>query len=125
MLTQYKIEARAWLDALQSWDAIADEYLRVNPIEESKLGQHSITFGADLRSAKYGYLLLKAGRPCYSIRWLREAERLMSLPVYYTRNGRVVHEKEKFARLQKPEPDHISRLAQVQTTLAQRMATVC
>lgn len=118
VLIQYQTQARQWFDGLTSWEAITAEYLRVNPIEESKLGLHTTAFGEDLRSATYGYLLLKAGLHTASIRWLREAERLLSLPVYCTRDGRFVHEKEKFARLQKPEPGYIEQLQHVRSTLA-------
>jgi hypothetical protein len=117
VLDQYRAQARPWFDALSSWPAIAEEYLRISPIDENKIGRHTITFGADLRSATYGYLLLKANQIDAAARWLREAERLMRLPVYYTRDGRTVHEKEKFARLQKPDPEYLETLRAVQRTL--------
>ena len=117
-LAQYRALARPWYDSLASWQAIADEYLRINPIEEAKLGQHSVVYGADFRSATYGFLLLKAGRPGDACRWLRESERLLALPVYHTRGGGTVHQPEKGARLQKPDPASVKLLGHVRATLA-------
>ncbi len=118
VLTQHRAIARPWLDALGSWDAIAAEYLRVNPIEESRIGSHGTAYGEAFRSATYGYLLLKAGRTADAARWLREAERLFALPEYITRDGRIVHEKEPHARLQKPSPGDATQLAEVREVLA-------
>jgi hypothetical protein len=117
VLVQLQKVAAPWFAQLSSWTQIAAEYYERNPIEEEKLGAHSIVYGADFRSATYGYLLLKAGRVADAKRWLLEAKRLMSLPVYYTRDGHTVHEKEKFARLQKPEPHEIEWLQNVNDTL--------
>jgi hypothetical protein len=114
---QYKNVALPWFAERSSWDSIASDYYATNPIDEAKLGQHSVVFGADFRAATYGYLLLKAGHKMDARRWLMEAERLMSLPVFYTRDGRTVHEKEKFARIKRPEPHELEWLREVKLTL--------
>lgn len=118
VLVQLRKVAIPWFSRLSSWAGIAAEYYERNPIKEEKIGLHSVVYGADFRSANYGYLLLRAGRPEDAKRWLMEAKRLMSLPVYYTRDGRTVHEMEKSARLQKPEPHEIEWLQNVSDTLA-------
>ncbi|GAB3732595.1 hypothetical protein GCM10028794_09810 [Silanimonas algicola] len=118
VLVQLRSMAIPWFANLGSWARIADEYYVRNPIDEERIGAHSIVYGADFRSAIYGYLLLRAGRVADARRWLMEARRLMSLPVYYTRDGRTVHEKEAFARVHKPEPHEIERLRNVIDTLA-------
>jgi hypothetical protein len=117
VLSQYKADALPWFSRFDSWDAIAAEFFRISPIDEARLGTHSVISGADLTSATYGYLLLKANRIPEALRWLREAERLMSLPVYFARDGRIVHEKEKYARFQKPEPYEIEALQRVRQTI--------
>ncbi len=117
VLQQYTTLALPWFDQRSSWDAIAAEYYRTNPIEEGEIGSHCVDFGADFRSATYAYLLLKANRPVEAKRWLVEAQRMMRLPIYITRDGRTVHTKEKFARLQRPEPYELERLREVDATL--------
>lgn len=117
VLQQYKTLALPWFVERSSWDAIAAEYYRTNPIDEDEIGSHFVDFGADFRAAIYAYLLLKAGRHVDAKRWLLEAQRMMSLPTYYTRDGRTVHTKEKFARLKKPEPYEVERLREVEGTL--------
>lgn len=117
VLQQYRALALPWFDQRSSWDAIAAEYYRTNPIEEDEIGSHCVDYGADFRSAIYAYLLLKAGRLADAKRWLVEAQRLMRLPVYLTRDGRTVHTMEKFARLQRPEPYEVERLREVDATL--------
>jgi len=109
--------ALPWFSQRSSWADMAANYYACNPIDEARLGSHSIVFGADLRSATYGYLLLKAGRTADARRWLMEARRLLSLPVYFTRDGRTVHVKEKFARLQKQEAHEAESLRHVIDTL--------
>lgn len=118
VLIQYRKYALPWHASLNSWDAIAAEYLRVNPIEEAMLGKHTSAFGEDFRAATYGYLLLKANRKADALRWLREAERLLSTPVYDTRDGQVVHAMEKFARLRNPTDSEVRDLHQVRETIA-------
>ncbi len=117
VLVQLRNVALPWFAQRNAWADIAAHYYACNPIEEEKIGRHSIVYGADLRSATYGGLLLKAGRPDDARRWLLEAKRLLGLPVYFTRDGRTVHVMEKFARLQKPEPREIELLRNVCATL--------
>ncbi len=118
VLAQYTRQALPWFESLGSWTAIAAEYLRVNPIDEARIGTHSSRYGEGPRCATYGFLLLRAGRTTEAVRWLREAERILSLPEYITRDGRIVHEKEKYARLQRPEAYEVETLANVRRTLA-------
>lgn len=117
VLAQLRSIAIPWFAKLSSWTEIAAEYYERNPIDEDRIGTHSIVYGADFRSATYGCLLLRAGRVDDGKRWLTEANRLLSLPVYHTRDGRTVHEQEKFARLQKREPHEIEWLQSVNHTL--------
>ena len=86
-------------------------------IEEDEVGSYCVDYGADCRSAIYAYLLLKAGRPGDAKRWVLEAQRMMRLPVYLTRDGKTVHTMEKFARLQRPESYELERLREVDATL--------
>jgi hypothetical protein len=116
-LAEYKIQAVPWFQSLSQWDAIAAEYLRTNPISEARVGHHSSGFGEGFRSATYGYLLLKAGLTSDGLRWLHEARRILSLPEYITRDGRLVHEKEKHARLQNPDDHSVKTLSNVEQTI--------
>lgn len=118
VVEQYRLQALPWFEAMGSFQAMAAEYLRVNPISEAQLGSHSSAFGEGPRCATYGFLLLKAGRRDDAVRWLREADRILSLPEYITRDGRLVHVKEKYARLQRPEAAEVETLQNVQQTLA-------
>jgi hypothetical protein len=113
----YRKQAFPWFNSLDSWAAIAAEYLRVNPISEAEIGSHSSRFGQGPRCATYGFLLLKSGQRADAIRWLSEAERILSLPEYFTRDGRLVHEREKFARLRKPDEGDLETLQNVRRTL--------
>ena len=123
VLSQFRLLASPWFAEFGTWDAIATEYYRTNPIEEEKLGSHSVVYGADFRSAIYACLLYRAGRVADARRWLLEAKRLLSLPVYYACDGRTVHEPEKNARLQKPEPHLVQWLQDVERMLAHIDAT--
>jgi hypothetical protein len=117
IVDQYKQQALPWFRSLDSWQAIAAEYLRVNPISEADIGSHSSTYGEGPRCATYGFLLLKSGQIVDATRWLKEAERILSLPEYITRDGRRVHAKEKYARLQKPDEADLETLQNVRQTL--------
>lgn len=114
---QYRQQALPWFRALDGWPAIAAEYLRVNPIAEAKLGHHSSRYGEGPRCATYGFLLLKAGQVADAVRWLREAERILALPEYRTRDGRLVHEKEPHARRVTPDDADLETLRNVRQTL--------
>ena len=62
--------------------------------------------------------LAEAGEDASAKQWLEEAERLMSLPVYYASGwAHMLHEKVKGARLQKPTPDEVRQLEAVRTSL--------
>ena len=117
VLSQYQQEALPWLESMRSWSSIAAEYLRVNRIYESKIGTHSSGYGEGYRSATYAYLLLKGDQDRDAVRWLKEAERILSLVNYITQDGRIVHEKEKYARLQKPDNHDLETLDNVRKTL--------
>ena len=117
VLLQLKRHALPWFEQRNTWLAIASDYYASNPIEEDLIGKHSTVFGADFRSANYAYLMLKAGKTADALRWLNEARRLLKLPVYHTRDGRTIHEPEKFARLKKPEAHELEWLREVETTL--------
>ena len=117
-LKQYEEIAVPWFETMNSWSAIASEFYRTKPIEIERLGHHSGEYGDDLSAATYGYLLLKSGQSVEALRWLQEAERILSLPVYLTRDGRTVHEREKYSRLQKPEDYEVESLDSVRRTIS-------
>ena len=79
VLTQYALQIQPWLDSLNTWQALADEYLRINSrvIGEDRMGRHDASYGADFRAATYGALLLKAGQSTHAQRWLTEAQTLL------------------------------------------------
>ena len=119
VVEQYRLQALPWFEAMGSFQAMADEYLRVNPISEEQIGRHSTGFGEGPRCATYAFLLLKAGRRDDGVRWLREAERVLSLPEYITRDGRLVHEQEPGARRQAIERSALLTRTNVQETIVQ------
>lgn len=117
VLAQFNKIARPWFESMSSWTAMAAEYLRTNNISEDAVGRHSPIFGQGPRCATYAYLLLKCGRTDDAIRWLNEAERVLCLPQYRSKAGYIVCEKEKYARLLKPEAYELETLAAVRATL--------
>lgn len=78
-LAQHPLQIRPWLNRLNTWRALAAEYLHVNSrvIGQDRLGRHNVSQGADLRAATYGALLLKAGERAQAQRWLTEAQALL------------------------------------------------
>jgi hypothetical protein len=117
-LVQFRKEAEPWFSSFNSWGDVAKEYLATNPVSRAKIGRQGKGYGEDFRSAIYGYLMLKAGDLDEAMLWLREAERLMELPEYITRDGRVVYEKEKYARFQKPQDYELEQLRCVRETIS-------
>jgi hypothetical protein len=115
---QLKAVALPWFQALGSWEVIAAEYGRRCSIAEEKIGRHSFASGHYRSCAHYGYLMFRAGRTAQAKRWLLEAERLLTLPVYFLRGGGIVHEAQKGASLQEPEPHAVKQLRDVRDTLA-------
>lgn len=120
-LAQSLTELASWLPQVEPWFAqlktmsdVARLYQsRTNLVEIGKNPWH-----LQLSAANYGFLLAEAGESAAALLWLREAERLMSLPVYYAPGGTgMVHEKVKGARLQKPTGDEIHQLEAVRASL--------
>ncbi|MBU2873844.1 DUF4304 domain-containing protein [Marinobacter salexigens] len=113
-LGEYNREAVPWFKNLNLKE-ICDLYFETTNLDKDRLGRHE--WGLQLSAANYGFLLLKAGKKTDAMAWLREAERLMALPVFITREGNVVHEREKYSRIEKPERDELERLEIVQRTI--------
>ncbi len=112
----------SWLPGVDPWFAqfrtmadIAREYLERRPALKPP-GENG--WMATLTVANYGFLLAEAGDVQAARTWLREAERLMSLPMYTAKGwAGVMHEKVKGARLMKPTPDEIRQLEAVRASL--------
>ena len=104
-LACYKSQARPWFDGFSGLESIAEAYFETTHLQKSGLGHHN--YEDQLSAANYGLLLRHAGKMGEAIKWLREAERIMAMPVYFTRDDRVVYEKEKHARLLKPDQESI------------------
>jgi hypothetical protein len=100
-LVRYIEQAVPWFKEINTMADIAERYFETTHLEADKLGEH--VYEMQLSAANYGLLLRLAGNIDESIRWLQEADRLMALPVYFTRDDRMVHVREKYARICKPE----------------------
>lgn len=120
-LTQSLERLASWLPVVEPWFAqlasmsdIARLYKNRSNLVE--LGQNP--WHLQLQAANYGFLLAEAGENSAAKQWLAEAERLMSLPVYYAPGwAHMLHEKVKGARLQKPTPDERRQLEAVRIAL--------
>ena len=116
-LERYKEQAIPWLSEISDMHDIAEKYFERTHLKKDNLGTHE--YGLQLHAANYALLLRLAGRVEDSLKWLAEAERLMALPVYFTRDGRVVHVREKYARICKPEKYEIERHDNIKTLIGQ------
>ena len=110
----------SWLPVVDPWFAQFQSMLDVARVYRSRT--NLTTLGSNewhhqLNAANYGFLLAEAGETSEARLWLQEAERLMSLPVYFIQGGGMVHEKVKGARLQKASVDEISQLKAVRKSL--------
>lgn len=111
----------SWLPLAEPWFAKFSTMSDVAGIYRSRtnladLGQNQ--WHVQLAAANYGFLLAEAGDYASARLWLEEAERLMSLPVYYAPGwAGMLHEKVKGARLQKPTEDDIRQLEAVRACL--------
>ena len=120
-LNQSLVRLATWLPLVEPWFAQLTTLSDVARLYKSRtnlveLGQNP--WHLQLQAANYGFLLAEASEDVAARQWLEEAERLMSLPVYYAPGwAHVLHEKVKGARLQKPKPDEIRQLEAVRTSL--------
>jgi hypothetical protein len=96
---------------------ICEHYFASTNLDKSRLGFHE--WGHQLSAANYGFLLLKAGFKAEALAWLQEAERLMALPVFITKEGLVVHERKKFSRLEKPEQYELEQLEMIRQAIGE------
>ena len=110
-LQRYQEQAVPWFSAINGLKDIAAMYFDTTNLDLSKLGEHP--YGSQYQAAGYGELLWLAGEKQQAIEWLKEAERLMSLPVYFTRDGRLVHEREKYARIMKKDKYDVKSLNEI------------
>ena len=104
-----------WFSQFQCMSDVARVYRSTTQLVEP--GENS--WYLQIKAANYGFLLAEAGEVAEARRWLQEAERLMSLPVYHAPNGDMVHEKIKGARLQKPSESETRQLEAVRQSLAE------
>lgn len=103
-----------WFAQFQSLDDVARVYRGTTNLTE--IGHNA--WHLQIMAANYGFLLAEANANDEARRWLEEAERLMSLPVYFAPHGPgMFHEKVKGARLQKPSAQEQRELHAVQESL--------
>ncbi len=115
VLQEYKKQAVPLLASLQDLESIAERYYASTNISREKLGEHD--YFSQLGVANYGFLLYRAGHVPDALKWLKEAERLMELPVYYLKEGGISHIKEKHARLAKKEVYEVEQLAEIKSAI--------
>jgi hypothetical protein len=112
-LTESLAKVAALLPKVDSWFSrfgslvhIAEDFHNRSNLDE--LGKND--WKQQLSAANHGFLLAEAGQTREAVLWLREAERLMALPVYYAKDGTLLHEKQPGARLSKPSAEDIRQL---------------
>lgn len=115
-LKLYQEQAVPWFSEIKGMEDIAERYFFARKLTKEDLTNHSCTDG--LGAANYGLFLFKLGKLNESLNWLKEAERVYSLPVYFTRDGRVVHEREKYARIAKLDDYEIKQLKTIKQVIA-------
>jgi hypothetical protein len=115
-LSLYREQALPWFAEVKGVNDIAERYFESTNLNKEKLGEHNYFNG--LSAANYGLFQFKAGNFKLALDWLKEAERLYSLPLYTTRDGRWVHEREKYARIVKPEDYEIEQLETIKKIIA-------
>jgi len=113
-LKLYKKNAVPWFSKISGLDDIASRYC-VNRLDEEKV--ESLSYNSRLSSANYGLLLYLADNKKKALSWLEKTEELMALPIYFTRDGRMVHEREKYSRICKPEDYEIEQLETVKSVI--------
>ncbi|MBK8102625.1 MAG: DUF4304 domain-containing protein [Cellvibrionales bacterium] len=106
-LEKYKEQAVPWFRDIKGLNDIAERYFDSKNLDKNNIGKHE--YFSKLGAANYGLLLFKAGQLNEAKIWLNEADRLYSLPLYSTPDGRWIHEKEKYARLMNPESYQVSQ----------------
>ncbi len=111
----FKAHAIPWLNQFNSLLDIADFYFYKDKLSLDKIGHHE--WGLCLEIANYGLMLFHGGDFEQSHIWLKEAERLYQLPVYVSDEGRIVHERPKYARKYVPEEGHVRQLHVIQSVL--------
>lgn len=121
-LDRYEEQAVPWFSQFRNILDITEYYFNSTQLSQKKIGTHDSHLM--LAAADYGLLLKKTGKYGQSLIWLREAERLMSLPVYFTRNGRTVHKWEKHARLCKAEESEIEQLEHIRHVIVEMESTL-
>ncbi len=111
----YREQALPWFVGFDSFKDIAEAYFHSVNLDKHGLGKH--TPEAALSAANYGLLLRLAGERKTAIDWLKEAERLLTLPLYATRDGRIVHTREPQARIMKPDADDLATLERIRAAI--------
>lgn len=124
-LAESLAKVASWLPAADKWFAKFKSLSDVARIYRSRT--NLVEVGSNewlqqLEAANYGFLLAEAGNLAEARIWLQEAERLMSLPVYYVPGADMIdmlHEKVKGARLVKPSAVELRQLEVVRKSLGE------
>ncbi len=111
----FREQALPWFAGFGCIKDIAEAYFHSVNLEKDGLGTHPPE--AALSAANYGLLLRLAGEGKTAINWLKEAERLLSLPLYATRDGRIVHTREPQSRIMKPDTEDLETLALIRAAI--------
>ncbi|WP_290524929.1 DUF4304 domain-containing protein [Alcanivorax sp.] len=115
VLRKFKEQAEPWFSSISDMRDIAERDLLSSGIKKSDIGK--LNYFQQLGVASYGFLLAKAGDAENALKWLLEADRLFSLPLYSAKDGRWVHEKEKGARLMKPQDYEVEQHQQIKAAI--------
>ncbi len=115
-LRLYRVQALPWFAEIKGISDIAARYFESTNLRKEKLGQ--LDYLDSLSAANYGLFQFRSGNYQTALDWLKEAERLYSLPLYATRDGRWVHEHEKYARKVKPEDYEVEQLETIKQIIA-------
>jgi len=115
-LRLFQEQALPWLASVKGIYDIAERYFDSTNLKKDMLGKHNYFDG--LSAANYGLFQFKAGNFETALDWLKEAERLYSLPLFTTREGRWAHKREKYSRIVKPEDYEVEQLEIIKNIIA-------
>jgi len=115
-LSLYKEQAIPWFSSINGLSDITERFFQSTNLDREQLGKHD--YFMSLSAANYGLHLFKSNQLEEALVWLKEAERLYSLPLFCTRDGRFVHEREKYSRIHKPEAYEVAQLQTIRKVIA-------
>ncbi len=111
----YLKKTKSWFEQYDTIEKILSFYFYQRGLKESYLGRYLCA--DQISVANYGFLLLIAGKITEGLEWVKEAERLMSLPIYWSKDGLILHVREKYSRLEKPSKEDITQLEAVRNII--------